>query len=327
MNFTEFQKFREKTLQERPDVMDCSATNLYAALARLIPTKSKTPLNGTVHRCDLAAQWMEHFGFSREKARFALVSCGVRDSLRLLFSYYGSVKTRLWLPVDNYPVYWELARHAQFIPLEFPTLPEPAWPDGATSLGPELLVITNPLKPLGRWLTMRDINALTAWLEASPNRRLILDTVYTFETRFHASTLQLLATGQTILLHSLTKGWLHPRLFGVALVPETDASVLSPIFRANSPKQENLIHAHELLTHHADMPAAIAGELAVAHDCLIAALPSFLTDFSSADAPAYLTSTSTHWMELLGEANVLGLPASVFGSPRDDLTSSLHFLS
>ena len=79
--------------------------------------------------------------------------------------------------------------------------------------------IGNPLKPLARWLSPSDVTALTAWLGINPRRRLLLDIVCTFGTRFHPTTHRLLARQQTILLHSLTKGWLHPRLFGSRSCP------------------------------------------------------------------------------------------------------------
>jgi hypothetical protein len=159
MNFSDFQRFREKIMQERNGVLDCAATNLYASLARLIPPDTPAPEH-TVHRCHLATEWGQHFGFSPETSRLAFVSCGVRDSLSRLFSYYKSTNARLWLPSDNYPVYGELARTAGLTPCEFPTIPVPVWPDSAPATGPELLVVTNPLKPLGRWLTQSDVATL-----------------------------------------------------------------------------------------------------------------------------------------------------------------------
>jgi histidinol-phosphate/aromatic aminotransferase/cobyric acid decarboxylase-like protein len=327
MNFANFQLFREKALRERRELIDCAATNLYAALARLIPPVTPPPEH-QVHRCHLADEWGQHFGIQPEIAGRALVSCGVRDSLTLLFRHYAGKDACLWLPADNYPIYGELARAARLKLQEFPTLPEPVWPDVAPASPVEILVVTNPLKPLGRWLTARDVVALIAWLAASPQRRLVLDTVYTFDTRFHPTTFQLLATGQAILLHSLTKGWLQPRLFGVALVPESDAVALSPMFRAHPPPQPNLARARELLARHADMPVAVSREISAARKRLIAVLPARFPTLPTEDAPGYLMPIMGHWSDLLKDTNVLCLPATVFGSPREDITilSSLSFI-
>ncbi len=327
MNFSDFQRFRERILRERSNVLDCAATNLYASLARLIPPATPTPEH-TVHRCHLATEWGHHFGFSPETSRLAFVSSGARDSLSRLFRYYKSTNTCLWLPADNYPVYGELARTAGFTPCEFPTIPTPVWPNSAPATGPELLVVTNPLKPLGRWLTQSDVATLKVWLTASPQRRLILDVVYTFDRQFHATTLELIATGQTILLHSLTKGWLHPRLFGVALVPAIDAKALADSFRTQPPSQSNLARARELLSSHAEMPIVVANEIAAARERLHSALPIMSPALSSLDAASYFTPVSGHWSDLIETHNILGIPASVFGSSRDDITilSSLNFV-
>jgi len=189
--------------------------------------------------------------------------------------------------------------------------------------------VTNPLKPLGRWLTTRDVASLTAWLAHSPRRRVIIDAVYTFDTCFHPSTLSLLATGRAILLHSLTKGWLHPRLFGIALVPEADTLALAPVFRAQPPPQANLARARELMGRHSELPSAVSAELAAARERLFSALPAQFSKCACADAPGYFHAIEAGWSALLEKANVLGLPAAVFGSPREDITilSALSFIN
>lgn len=327
MNFAQFQQFREKLRRERPEVVDCAATNLYAALARFIPPTA-TPTSHTVHRCHLATEWTARFDLSPGLSSRALISCGVRDSLALLFRHYAREGAQLWLPADTYPVYGALARAAGLIPHEFLTLPEPAWPTSPPLPGAELLVVANPLKPVGRWLSPGDVAALTAWLALSPRRRLLLDAVYTFETRFHPTALQLLATQQTILLHSLTKGWLHPRLFGVALIPERDAAALTPVFRTQPPPQSSLARARELMAQHAEMPANISRELDAARSRLLSSIPPHLTPLAMADSPGYFTPVAGRWQDILDGTNVLGLPATVFGSQREDITilSSLSFL-
>lgn len=326
MNFAEFQQRREIILLERRDVLDCAETNLYRTLARLIPSATRQP-EGTVHRCHLAAEWAKRFGLAAAALQ-AFCSCGVRDSLAILFRHFSAENVKLWLPSDNYPVYSELARAAGLTPTCFPTLPEPCWPANPPGAEPELLVVTNPLKPLGRWLDASDEDALLAWLAADSRRRLLLDVVYTFATEFHSSTLRLLATNQTILLHSLTKGWLHPRLFGIALVPESDVAALSPAFRTQPPPQPNLARARELLAHATEMPITVANELTSARERLLNALPTIHPMPQSEMASGYFTIVSGSAAEWLEKENILGIPVTAFGSLRTDLTilSSLRFV-
>jgi aspartate/methionine/tyrosine aminotransferase len=328
MNFHDFQQQRDDILRQQPKVIDCAATNLYAALSFLIPPSGPEPTE-TVHRCHLAAEWGRHFGISSEESRFALVSSGVRESLSRLFRHYASVGAKLWLPSDNYPVYGQLARKMGFEPLEFATLPFLQIPRDATVEKPELLVLTNPLKPLGRWLTAEETRGLIDWLGASPDRRLILDTVYNLDSQFHSSTLDLLATRQTILLHSLTKGWLHPRLMGVALTPEVDSIVLKEHFRSQPPAQNHLAQARELLSQHPMLPAEVARRIEGAAQRMHSELPELFPEGLSDKAVGYFFPVSGRWSDLLQESGVLGLPAAVFGSRREDITilSSLNFLS
>jgi aspartate/methionine/tyrosine aminotransferase len=325
MNFAEFQQSREKILRERESVLDCAETNLYRALACLAPPTFPPP-STTIHRCHVAAEWAECFGFANETARRALVSCGVRDSLAILFQHYAGANSRLWLPRDNYPVYAELARSAELATSEFPTLNDILWPDATPASYAEILLVTNPLKPTGRWLNSRDVQQLEVWLAQDASRRLLLDAVYTFGTEFHPTTLRLLKTRQAILLHSVTKGWLHPRLFGVALVPEADFAMLAPVFRAKPPPP-NLSHARELLTQHRATPAAVATALACTREKFAAAMPQTIQLPACGDAPGYFFPVSAPWQILLDRHGILGLPASVFGSQREDITilSSLKF--
>lgn len=323
MKFAELESFRSTVRMEHPDVLDCAETNLYRALARLaVP---ETPLSEqTVHRCHLAAEWADWFHLPPEMASRALVSSGVRDSLATLFAHYATQGASLWLPEDNYPVYAQLATAADLPFQGFPTLPEPSWPTAAAA-GPELLLVTNPMKPRGRWLDDADVDALLGWLNQSPERRLLLDVVYGLTPHVHRSTQRLVDAGQTILLHSVTKGWLAPRSFGVALVPEADTA-LHPLFRARPPSQASLGRARHMFGAHRSTPVEVERALETARARLLDALPAGLP-FLPCDAPGYFTPVRLGYRELIEVHGVLGIPASVFGSTRTDITilSSLGY--
>lgn len=327
MKFSEFEAFRTELLSTRSDVLDCAETNIYRSLSHwAVPPTLK--LETTVHRCDLAAEWVSYFGFKPAMAANALISCGVRDSLARLFTHYATERAQLWLPEDNYPVYAELATSAKLNFRLFQTLPEPSWPVVESTAGHELLLVTNPLKPRARWLNDSDVATLLAWLAKNPARRLLLDVVYTFATHLDTATLKLFNTNQTILLHSTTKGWLHPRLFGVALVPAQDVAKLKSMFRADAPVQQNLARAREMLGAHATIPEFIATQLVTAKAQLRNALPVNAPALWESDAPGYFTPVTAHWKDLLDKHRVLGIPATAFGSTQEHITilSSLNFL-
>jgi histidinol-phosphate/aromatic aminotransferase/cobyric acid decarboxylase-like protein len=327
MNFTTFQEQRQALLAARPELLDCAETNLYRALSHLIPA-TPPPVTGTVHRCHLASQWVATYDLPAEWSKRAFISNGVRDSLTRLFSHYAQQGTQLWIPEDNYPVYHELATAAGLSPKTFPTLPDIQWPTEAPSLQDEVLLITHPLKPRNRPLESDDADSILAWLQVNPRRRLLLDAVYTLEARFDKTTRRLLETEQTILLHSLTKGWLYPRLFGIALVPEADAEDLKPAFRDSPPSQSHLNTARNLMTAHPDTPRRVAQALEAAQRHLFSSLPALPQEPLPTHGVGYFFPIQMPWQELLNH-HVLGLPATTFGSKREDFTilSSLSFTS
>lgn len=327
MKFPEFQALRSRLLAEHPSLRDFAETNPYRALARLAP-EPPPPADGTVHRCHLASQWTELHGLPEETSRRAFVSCGVRDGLDTLFRHLSGKPCRLWLPSDNYPVYHELATAHGHRPRTFPTLPVERWPEDPPPADAEheWLLITHPLKPRGRALSAKNIADLADWLAADRRRRILLDTVYQLGTRFDDLTLRLLETEQTIVLHSLTKGWLHPRCFGVVLMPERDAPDWMPVFRDKAPPQSHLAIARHLMSRHADLPEKVAKALGLAQERLFEAIRGLPCAPMPVDPPSYFVPVMGRWDALLDQG-VLGLPASVFGSPCDDLTllSSLTF--
>lgn len=260
MNFHEFQVHRAALVAADPTLVDFGETNIWRSLSDLIPRIPETPAS-KLHRCHLAQAWLQLFGLPAEWAQQAQVSSGVRNSLMLLFSVARQRGITLRIPIDVYPVYGDLAEAAGLSFETFPTLPELRLP----STG-DWLLIPNPLKPAGRFLTSAEVANLRDWLKVNRTRRVLIDAVYTFDCRFHQTTQSLMETGQAIPLHSLSKGWLHPQVFGMALIPEADLTTIAPLFRENSPSQDNLRKASCLLRSHTDCPANVAKALSTRRD-------------------------------------------------------------
>ncbi|MEU8926915.1 aminotransferase class I/II-fold pyridoxal phosphate-dependent enzyme [Kitasatospora sp. NPDC048545] len=317
MRFDEFQDFRQRQLGTSPSLLDAAETNLYRALA---PIRPEPPtVMSTVHRCDLARAWLRRFELPEEWSRRAMVCRGVRHGLGVVFRWLHAVQAQLWLPSDVYPVYFELARAAGLAPSSYPTLPVPALPGSPTQDRPEYLLLANPSKPLGRYLSDAECAAAMAWLEESPRRRLLIDSVYDLGAPFAAGTRRLLGTGRTVLLHSVTKGWLWPRTFGVVLLgPEQDEqAALAEAFRADPPTPAQLRLADRLLTEHSAAPKQVVDELAVRAQQLFERLPG---EVLGAIPPASRTCPGNYFFPvdipaetLLHDHGVLALPIGVFG--------------
>jgi aspartate/methionine/tyrosine aminotransferase len=317
MNFRDFQQYRDAVLASNSELIDLAETNLWRSLAPLVPRlEAEHPRQ--VHRCDLAKQWTHGLGLPGEFAPRTLISTGVRDSLALLFPFLAKRKAQVQIPVDVYPVYGALAKSAGLIFKTFPTIPELVLPkDG------DCLLLPHPLKPAGRWLQARESEELQQWLAVNPERRLILDAVYTFDTRFQDSTLALLQTGQTVVLHSLSKSWLHPQVFGVALIPQADLPEIAPLFRDHPPLQKNLWMAYQLLEQHSQLPRAVGHDLSRRRSLLLENLPAAVRAKlvnARMDRAGYLLTVHCNHQALLSRHRILSIPLSVFGAASDEFS-------
>ncbi|MBT3149373.1 aminotransferase class I/II-fold pyridoxal phosphate-dependent enzyme [Streptomyces sp. CHD11] len=316
MRHHEFQQFRQRRLGAG-SILDAAETNVYRALA---PMRPEPPTDmSTVHRCDLARAWLRRFALPEEWSGRAMVGRGVRHGLGVVFHGLSAARAQLWLPSDVYPVYFELARAAGLAPASYPTLPAPALPESPADDRPEYLLLANPSKPLGRYLSDAECDAVIAWVRESPRRRLLIDSVYDLGAPFAAGTRRLLDTGRVVLLHSVTKGWLWPRTFGVVLLGPEHAG-WAAAFRADAPAQAELGLAGRLLTEHSDVPRQIADELAARAERLFEALPDeVLGEIPEASRTCpgnYFFPVGIPAKTLRREYGVLAMPVSVFGESR-----------
>ena len=318
MNFSAFQLWREQSLITNPELLDCAETNLYRSLAPLQPKPDVSHTDHSVHRCDLARAWLARYGFSTNDSRRTLVCRGVRHALALIFQELARDDATLWIPGDVYPVYLELARDAGIEPRSFVTLPEPKIPTTHGNGSAEYLLITNPLKPLGRFLTDEECTTLTDWLDASPHRHLLMDCVYDLGAPFHATTQRLQGTGRAILLHSVTKGWLWPKTFGVALLGEGQSQFESA-FRNDSPAPDQLRLAQQFLSTDTNCPSQVIAALQSRAQKMFAMLPdsvrkSLVLEPASLSPSCYFFPVGIQAEELSRLHRLLAIPSSVFGA-------------
>ena len=155
-----------------------------------------------------------------------------------------------------------------------------------------------------------------SWLRESPHRRLLIDSVYDLGTPFADGTRRLLDTGCAVLLHSVTKGWLWPRTFGVVLLGPAQAG-WAEAFRGDPPTSAQLRLADRLLTEHSDVPRQVVDELAARAERLFGRLPYEVLEAIPAASRAcpgnYFFPVEIPAETLQRECGVLAMPVSVFG--------------
>lgn len=263
---------------------------------------------------ELERAWRECFHLSGtgpgSEARL-LLGRGVRDLLRVLFQHFAREGRVLHAPSDVYPVYHSLAASAGLAVHAFPTIPVPQLPTQAPGASPEVLLLPDPLVPLGRVLSEEEGRKLEAWLAADPRRLVVMDAVYTFASRFSPVAERLLQTGQALLVHSLAKGHLTPELAGFALVP---GAVAREVEAAESLQLEStaLRQACFLLERHPELPERVQARFTEQWGHVRERLGSPPFELPKT---GYFTTSFIGFEELL-ERGWLAVPGSVFGPPE-----------
>lgn len=316
MDYAAFRSFRDHIVRER-EVLRADCMNPARALARWRHAPTDASLAGDPTRA--LAAWTTASGLAIARERL-VAGEGVRDLLRALFGILAPGE--LWLPGDVYPVYWQLA--SSTAPRPFATLPDLDLDFLADAGQRAVVVLPAPVTPLGRPLRPDEVEALRAWLAASPARRLVIDAVYTYDFAASLDMVEtLLATDQCVLLWSCTKSWLCPDGLGVAAGPE---QLLTPL-RASVRPGQRLGHAAATLERQPTLPslqqAAFAREWSRLAPALRAADPAW-----APPATGYFSIIPRHHRDLLDAHGILAVPASVFGSPQPSISivTCLHDL-
>jgi aspartate/methionine/tyrosine aminotransferase len=319
MDFAAFVEWRRSLRAACPDLVDLAETRIAQALAHLRPITVVPESFPVVHRCHLAPLWCELRGLPPSSAQAAFACNGVRHALELLLGAFAQAGRWVAIPSDVYPVYGRIAAATGVATSQFMTFPDfdlRAVLAQAASDGASVVLLPAPLKLHGRAWTQDEADAAVRWLSQDGERRLVLDGVYAFGQRLDEPILRLLATDQVFYLDSLSKGWLHELVFGIAWVPEPDRMSLRDTFQALRPSQHQLFVARELMTLHG-FRDRLANDLAGRRE----ALARRLREAGVVSRPAetgYLVAIEADAAELLESHRILALPASVFGSARGD---------
>ncbi|HEY0255475.1 MAG TPA: hypothetical protein VGC41_28295, partial [Kofleriaceae bacterium] len=191
------------------------------------------------------------------------------------------------------------------------TVPIETFPALAFDTVARYLLLPCPLKLHGRAWSDAEHAAASAWLAADRSRRLILDGVYSFDSQLAPAVRALIETDQVLYLDSLSKSFLHEKVFGTAVVPAQDFAAWAPIFRAAAPSQASLFVARSLL----ERAVAVEAELAVRRARALEILAG-RGILATAPARGYFIPIEVEAELVLSRHGVLTIPFAVFGGTR-----------
>lgn len=326
MNFESYKQFRSEVLKQRSLLrLDCM--NPVQALSNWAPV---VPESGQVPACvdKTLHLWEKATGIALHPKQ-TVIGRGVRDLLSATFMSLLKKDEDLWLPDDVYPVYWDLAAGAGLKARAFSTLPQPEFDFLTQAAEHATVVLPVPLSPLGRLPDQAETDALLRWLRGSPHRLLIIDAVYTFDfeqSRTFVDEFLGQNTDQCIVLWSCSKSWLLRGSLGIAAAPRR----LAPTLRGDvvPPIQADLDRIYAALESRPYFCSLQQKAFTLEWQRLAPIVRSVDHNWQP-PASGYFSVVKKPFKTLLNENGILSVPASAFGSKRDDLSilTCLHDLS
>ena len=249
---------------------------------------------------------------------------GVRSLLRTLCTAMAaSQSVGLWMPSDVFPAYHAIAADAGLSPQSFTVMPSPDFgPLNHAGLH-DVMVLPLPLTPIGRSLTESETDSIVGWLRQSSSRVVVIDAVYAYRGVAYGGLDRLVETGQCMQASSISKTWIQRQVFGVAIVPDAWASVLES--HCDTPSDEDIHRAIACFTRQSDLPRKQQERFEAQWEMLRPEIVKVCPRWAPPET-GYFSILPMASQALLDNYGMLAVPASVFGSRRDDLSviSCLH---
>lgn len=320
MNFEEFLKFKKEILTYNKDILNLAENNLYEYFPSKIQYDGSGHINNIVYRCHLVEDWLRYYNLDSTLKTHIGVSTGVRNSIEVLVDVFR--KKTFVIPSDVYPFYQKTMKSNSIDFLEYRTLGVNELFDELKLIEADILLITDPLKPLGRDITLDEYNKVKTWLEVDSSRLLIVDGVYTLNNRLNPFLLTLYEESkQVILMYSLSKAWCLPNHFGVTLLPKNPFGLEIREKFKELPKDQNKLNlSYVALNRYIDYPEQLKKVLNNNLSELSSLLNIEIT--KPKDNIGYMFYIEKDYKELLKD-NILVIPATVFGGFKGSIISTL----
>ena len=320
MNYDDFLIFKNNILNESPHLINMAENNLYKYRPSLLSYDNTGHINNLVYRCHLVEDWLNFYQLPQTLKSKIGVSNGIRQSLSLISQFFSNNK--FLIPKDVYPFYQKLFIQQNISFNEYNTLHNNELFNNLNSFDSDILLITDPLKPLGRDILPSEYQNIHSWLTQNKNRILIVDCAYHLDNKLNSYLLNLyLNTNQVILLYSLSKGWSLPNCFGISLFMNNDLGYqLRESFKLLEKNQHNLNLAYMALNKNLNSLTELKNILYINHKKAELLLNRNLP--YSHNNISYLYFLNEDFNSLL-DKNILSIPASVFGGNYGSVISTL----
>lgn len=313
MNYKKYLGIRECLLKN--DYEDYGNTDIYGYFKSPIKNDICGHVGDKVYRCHLVEDWINFYKLDNKYKDFIGISSGIRDSLSILSEFYKNKK--YIIPSDVYPVYKEIIGKTNkdigyYSTLE--TFVIDYFLDG------DILLITDPLKPMGRDLVDEEYEKLKEWLRVDKNRLIIVDGAYVVD-KIPQRMLDLYETNQVILLFSLSKSWLIPNHFGISIIPNNkDKDSIKEIFKKLEKNEKNLNLVYQALNIYTGFPLIIKDKIEIKTKEVEKKLNIKLKKDNSYSYLYYNENSWDFWLS----KNILTIPSSVFGGNCGTIISVLN---
>jgi len=306
----------------QPSVKRLDCMNLSKAMSHLLDSipKPSTAFQWTTN--DVIELWAKNMGIASNqdvenyKKNIACAS-GVREILNGIFKLIAKQGKDLWLPDDVYPIYWKLAKEAGIKINAFFTIPNLDLKFLNNTSKKSIVLLPNPITPLGRHLNDYEVEELKTWVTSSKERRLIIDAVYTFENQFDNKTLELWKTEQALIAHSLSKSWLSSGVLGIALIPSDIVTSLKNVLEPLT--EEAVDKAAQIMTSLPELPNTLKEVFINEWQRLTPHIQQISSGFKPPEI-GYFSTINQATEATFEKHNTLTIPASVFGSKDTELS-------
>lgn len=319
MNYENFLILKNDILKENQNIINMAENNLYAYRPCNLVYDNTGHIENKVYRCHLVEDWLKYYDLPQEYKKNIGVSNGVRNSLDVITE---ELKDKKYLiPKDVYPFYQKLLNEKNICYKEYKTLNGKKLFEDIKDIEADILLITDPLKPLGRDIELNEYKNIEFWLNENKNRMLIVDCAYTLSNKINEFLFNLyLKTNQVILLYSLSKGWSLPNYLGISLFMDNDfGKYLKEKYKLLEKNQSNLNMAYMALKEKNsvnDLKNILEKNHKKAEFYLNRKLPYSKENIS------YLYYLEDKFDDLL-KKNILSIPATVFGGTNGVIISTL----